>query len=88
MAYFCESVGVFALGLVGAPFLSYLCGSCWLFIFIADDIRASLVTFGTDVILDENATNTKRRSDALMNKFCAAVQTYTDAKECEMLEIQ
>lgn len=75
-----------AVGVGAATFFCYFFSACWLFIFIADDIKEDLVVFNTDVISFENGTDAKQSSDVehrvkLMNQFCANVQTYTDAKE-------
>lgn len=85
MVWFSEFVGVFVVGFEAIAFFSYLFGSCWLFVFIADDITNDLITFKTHMIPVENAIKTKRNKDEhrvqLMKRFCAIVQIYTDAKE-------
>lgn len=85
VAWFCDSFGLFALGLAFMPYFTYLTGSCWFFIFIADEIKTDMIAFNTEVVIVENAINPKKTSSEhrieLMNQFCATVQIYTDAKE-------
>lgn len=84
MAWFCESFAISVVGLAIVPFFVYLVGACWLFIFIADDIKEDLRAFNSNEITIEHATKTNKANDnqhvKLMNRFCAIVQLYTDAK--------
>lgn len=83
--------GAFGLGTVAlayVPFCIYLLGSCWLFYFIADDVKSDLTAFNIDVNAIEaaataDAPHVGTRSE-LLSQFCAVVQIYTDAKQKEV----
>lgn len=63
------------IGVVFAQFLNLTFGSCWLFMFIADDLGKDLTDFNI-------VTHTSNANDAkLMEKFCDLVKIYTDAKQ-------
>ena len=52
------------------PTFSIIFGSCWLFIFIAEDIAKDLANFNSNETTNEN-----------LKRFCDVVQMYSDAKE-------
>lgn len=81
-AWFGESAGTAAIIFAIIPFFNYLFGSCYLFIFIADDITKDLRTFNTAVAAstETKSSNASNRAE-LINQFCAVIQFYADAKE-------
>lgn len=85
VAWLCESAGITIVITSIVPFFSYLFGSCWLFLFVADDITKDLTAFNIDVITTERAFTTRTLDTLncaeLMNKFCATIRIYTHAKE-------
>lgn len=60
-------------------FLNFIFASCWLFIFIAQDITSDLTTSN----ITAGTCNGKRTE--LTECFCKLVQLYTDAKQWEGL---
>lgn len=79
VAWFGESVGLVAIGVPLLPFFIYLFASCWIFYFIANDIRKDLTAFYVDVKI-VRTWNAEKRTE-LMKQFIAIVQIYGDAKQ-------
>lgn len=59
---------------IAIPFLSLFFDSCWLFIFVAEDITHDLTAFNSDQA--ENEMLVER-----LKRFCDIVQLYSDAKQ-------
>lgn len=62
------------------PFLNFIFGSCWLFIFMAQDIAKDLTSFNDD--LQKKLSNGNENGAVKIRKrICEIVQLYTDAKQ-------
>lgn len=75
-AYLSQCVGG-ASAVLGVQFLNFVFGSCWLFIFIAEDITKDLAAFNT---ITKTTTSDENRAEVIKH-FCDIVQNYTDAKQ-------
>lgn len=60
--------------LIAIPNVSFFCSSCWLFIFVADDITNDLMAFNRVKAKKENLVPKLKR-------FCEIIQIHSDAKQ-------
>lgn len=74
VAWFFQFTACAAIILTVIPFFSFIFGSSWLFIFIADDIRKDLIDFNCSKI-------THQQRAKVMKHFCAIVRLCLDAKQ-------
>lgn len=70
-----QSIGPGVAASADVQFLCLIFGSCWLFIFIAEDIAKDLIAFNI-IAKTSNANHSE-----LTKRFCDIVQIFTDAKE-------
>lgn len=75
MVWMFQSAEATVCAITIAQFLTLVFGSCWLFMFMAEDITQDVVAFNfiATTATDENCAE-------LMSQFCDLVQIYTDAK--------
>lgn len=57
-------------------FLNFIFGSCWLFIFIAEDLTKDSTAFNDAITKKDDANDAE-----LTKQFCDLVQIYLDAKQ-------
>lgn len=74
-AYLAQCVGVAANLMPFVQFFNFIFGSCWLFIFIAEDITKDLSAF--NII----TTTTFDDGIGLADRFCDIIKVYLDAKQ-------
>lgn len=75
MAFFIQFADASSASSAYVQFLNLIFGSCWLFMFIAEDITKDVTSFNIATRQpDENRVE-------LMKSFCDIVQIYTDAKK-------
>lgn len=72
-----QGAGTIAVASIDIQFLNLVFGSCWLFIFMADDITQDVVAFN---IATMTTTSHENRTD-LTKRFCDMVHIYSDAKQ-------
>lgn len=76
IAWLIQSVAC-AIGAITTTVFFYLIfGSCWLFIYIAEDTTKDLAAFNSDI-----TSNAWKKRPESMKSFCEIVQLYTDAKQ-------
>lgn len=84
VAWFAQWAGACPVACIFIQFLNFVFGSCWLFIFIAEDI-------GQDVDAFNSIAKTASRENhaELTKRFRDIVQTYTDAKKygCNFIQL-
>lgn len=68
---FVGGCGVFTIEM---PFFTFFFGSCWLFVFIADDITRDLVAFNKGEVVNKNRAEK-------VTRFCDIIRIYSDAKQ-------
>lgn len=76
VAYLSDCVGCVSLASAFIQFLNLLIGSCWLFIYIADDITSDLAAFNADIETTEH-----NRAVELLTRLCDIIRIYSDAKQ-------
>lgn len=75
MAWFAQCAGALTGGSIYTQFPNLVFGTCWLFIFIAEDITMEVDAFNVDV-----KRSLGRNRAKLTKRFCDMVQLYWDAK--------
>lgn len=75
VTWFSQALGCTVAALVAIPYFCFFVGSCWLFIFIAEDITKDLVDFNS------SAKNPKTNRMKLLKQFNDVIQLYSDGKE-------
>lgn len=76
MAWFAQCAGALTGGSIYTQFPNLVFGTCWLFIFIAEDITMEVDAFNVDV-----KRSLGRNRAKLTKRFCDMVQLYWDAKQ-------
>lgn len=76
VAWLAQCAAGTTVGCSVTQFLNLVFGSCWLFIFIAEDIAQDVAAF--NIIA---ATTPDKKSAELMKRFCDMVQIHLDAKQ-------
>lgn len=74
VAWFSQFTAFCAAFSISIPNISFFFGSCWLFIFVADDITKDLSTFNAGKVKNGNRV-------VKLKRFCDIIQVYTDAKQ-------
>lgn len=77
VAWFTQCAGCIVGVNIDIQFLNLVFGSCWLFIFIAEDITQDVIEFNLFVA---EATSNEDRTECT-KRFRGMVQVYTDAKQ-------
>lgn len=77
VAFVAQLAGALLAAIIYIQFTNLIFGSCWLFIFIAEDITEDVAAFNiASVARKPNGNRAK-----LTKRFCDLVQTYSDAKQ-------
>lgn len=76
MAWLGECAGVGSFIIVSIPFFNLVCGSCWIFIVIADDITSDVAGFNDTVEILDDSDRTES-----VKRIRDIIQNYSDAKE-------
>lgn len=76
VAWLAQSAGLSVLASIIIHFLNLVFGSCWLFIFIVEDVTQDVVAFN----IAAKAVVSNGNGTELTNRFCDTVQIYSDAK--------
>lgn len=76
VAWLSQCAGTIAGSCANFQFLNLLFGSCWLFMFIAEDITQDVIAFNNMAKTASNENCTE-----LIKRFCDMVQIYSDVKQ-------
>lgn len=76
VASLAQFVGTLTVESIYIQFLNIVFGSCWLFIFVAEDIIQDVDAFNTSIKAISNESHTE-----LTKRFCDLLRIYSDAKQ-------
>lgn len=80
-AWFAQFAGCIAIAIINNQFISAVFGSCWLFIFITEDMTNDVFAFNVAAAEKAIREHEHEHDGELRRRFCDLVQVYSDAKQ-------